>query len=46
MQALQHVYDMDRKWYLSVNNDFATNGNIGNLGIQGAPGGACRESGK
>lgn len=35
MQALQHVYDMDRKWYLSVNNDFATNGNIGNLEFGG-----------
>ena len=35
MQALQHVYEMDRKWYLSVNNDFATNGNIGNLEFGG-----------
>ena len=26
---------MDRKWYLSVNNDFATNGNIGNLEFGG-----------
>lgn len=31
MRALQHVYDMDRMWYLTVNNDFASNGNIGDL---------------
>lgn len=35
MRALQHVYDMDRKWYLTVNNDFASNGNIGDLEFGG-----------
>lgn len=34
-RALQHVYDMDRKWYLTVNNDFASNGNIGDLEFGG-----------
>lgn len=35
MRALQHVYDMDRMWYLTVNNDFASNGNIGDLEFGG-----------
>lgn len=34
-QALQHVYAMDRKWYLTVNNDFASNGNIGDMEFGG-----------
>lgn len=35
MRALQRVYDMDRMWYLTVNNDFASNGNIGDLEFGG-----------
>lgn len=35
LRALQHVYDMDRKWYLTVNNDVASNGNMGDLEFGG-----------